>query len=124
MTRRQHPEEALQRTVAAYLDLALPYGCWWTTIPAGGGGKVRGAHLKAMGYKPGTPDILVILRGQALWLELKSKTGRLTKSQKQCRQDLVAADCGWVLVRSVEDVERALIANDVRIRASTGTRAA
>ncbi len=123
--RRKTPEQALQRAVAEFLTLALPTPeAWFTTIPAGGGGKVRGAILKGMGYKAGTPDMLVIYKWHAcpdiLWLELKSANGKLSKAQEQCRNDLEAAGCKWALCRTLEDVERALKRFGVPLRASVG----
>ena len=119
--RRKTPEQDFQMTVKEYLELALPSpDAWFTAIPAGGGGKVRGAKLKAMGYRAGTPDMLVIHLGQAIWLELKSPNNWLTKPQKQCRNDLVAANCKWALVRTLDDVERALKRFGVPLRASVG----
>ena len=133
--RRKQPEQALQRATAQYLALALPTpDAWFTTIPAGGGGKTRGAILKGMGYKAGTPDMLVIYYPQywevdeegpfVIWLELKSTKGKLSKAQEQCRDDLIAAGCKWALVRTLDDVERALKRFGVPLRASVGAEAA
>ena len=128
--RRKQPEQALQRAVAQYLTLALPTpDAWFTTIPAGGGGKVRGAILKGMGYKAGTPDMLVIYKHspgyiKIIWLELKSAGGGLSKAQERCRDDLVGAGCRWALCRTLEDVERALRRFGVPLRASVGAEAA
>ena len=119
--RRKTPEQDLQRQVAKFLTLALPTpDAWFTSIPAGWSGKVRGP-----GYKSGTPDMLVIYKPGAwitgvIWLELKSATGRLSKAQELCRDDLVAAGCKWALVRSLDDVERALKRFGVPLRASVG----
>ena len=119
--RRKQPEQIFQRQVAKYLTLALPTpDAWFTTIPAGGGGKVRGAILKGMGYKAGTPDMLVIHESQIIWLELKSPRGSLTKAQGNCRNDLIWAGCDWALCRTLEDVERALRRFGVPLRASVG----
>ncbi len=127
MPRRKTPEQALQRAVAEYLTLALPTPeAWFTTIPAGGGGKVRGAILKGMGYRAGTPDMLVIHRPAhcyhtvIIWLELKSANHWPTKIQKQCRNDLILAGCKWFLCRSLEDVEQALGLSGVPLRATVG----
>lgn len=51
------PEKALHAAVAQFLARALPLRCPWTTVPLGGGGKIRGAHLKAAGTRKGWPDI-------------------------------------------------------------------
>ena len=124
MTRRQHPEEDLARTVAAYLDLALPEDACWTTIPAGGGGRVRGAKLKGMGYKPGWPDLQIVYRGRLICIELKSAKGCLSKSQKTMHKHLALAGAGIFTAKSVEDVERCLKLSWVPLRASMGGRAA
>ncbi len=127
--RRKTPEQDLQRQVAKFLTLALPTtDAWFTAIPAGGGGKTRGAILKATGYHAGTPDMLVIYKPGAwitgvIWLELKSATGRLSKDQELCRDDLIAAGCKWALVRSLDDVERALTRFGVPLRATVGAGA-
>ena len=130
MKTRKHPEQIFQRGVADFLKLALPFpDAWFTTIPAGGGGKTRGAILKGMGYKAGTPDMLVIWKPRhwkadegsfAIWLELKSVGGKLSKAQKQCRDALVAAGCYWALCRSLEDVEKALRRFGVPLRTTVG----
>ena len=119
--RRKQPEQILQRQVADFLTLALPTSdAWFTPIPAGGGGKVRGAILKGMGYKAGTPDMLVIYRGRAIWLELKSPRHYLSDVQRRCRDDLEAAGCHWELCWNLGDVERALRRFGVPLRASVG----
>ena len=121
--RRKTDEQKLQTAVAQYLRLALPFpDAWFTAIPAGGGGKVRGAILKGMGYRAGAPDMLVIYKWlPPIWLELKSATGRLSKAQEQCRDDLIAAGCKWALCRSINDVEHALTRFGVPLRATVGT---
>ena len=124
MTRRNHPEETLQRAVAQYLDLALPEDCWWTSIPAGGGGRIRGAILKGMGYKPGTPDILIIWNGRGYWIELKVEKRGLSAAQKACHDRLRIA--GSVVSRcyAVDEVEGQLKWWGLPLRASTKARAA
>ncbi len=119
--RRKQPEQALQRAVAEFLTLALPVpDAWFTTIPAGGGGKVRGAILQGMGYRAGTPDMLVIYKGTVIWMELKASNRKLTEVQDDCCGDLIAAGCKWALCRTLEDVERALRRFGVPLRATVG----
>ncbi len=114
--RRKQPEQIFQRQVAEFLTLALPTpDAWFTSIPAGWGGMTRGP-----GYRAGTPDMLVLHEGQAIWLELKSSKGRLTYEQEQCHMDLVGAGCDWALCRTLEDVERALRRFGVPLRATVG----
>lgn len=116
MTRRA-PEAALQRAVTEYLTLALGPGCFFTAIPLGGGGRVRGAILKATGTKQGTPDLLLVNMGQAIFIELKSQRGRVSAEQHACHEAIRAA-CGIVLVcRSIADVESGLLRYGVPLRA-------
>ena len=98
---------ALGLMAAGEPPIALPEGFWFTTFPAGGGGKVRGAQLKAAGLKPGVPDILVcggyedishnVHQKDVLWLELKAKDGTLSQVQKSCHAELkaLAAEHGY-----------------------------
>ena len=122
MTRRAHPEDDFHKTVAQFLDHALPEDSWWTTIPAGGGGKVRGALMKAKGYRAGSPDIEIIWRGQAYFIELK--VGRKTPSdnQRACHADLLTAGAYVVVSRRIEEVEGTLRGWGFPLRASTVTR--
>ena len=120
--RRKTPEQNFQMDIKQYLDLALPFPhAWFGASAATGTSKTTGGILKAMGYQAGTPDMLVTYQGQTIWLELKSASGSLTKVQEQCRDDLVTSGCKWALVRTLEDVERALRCFGVPLRASVGT---
>lgn len=106
-------EDALHRAVAAYLRLALAAPTVWTTIPAGGGGRVRGAQLKAKGLHRGWPDLIVLHPSPTvggpivLGLELKAKGGRISPDQKAVMSAFAACNAWYVLCRSVEEVERA-----------------
>ena len=87
-TRRASPEEALQRDCVRLAGLLLrqyPILRWLVHVP-NGGKRPRGeaGKLKAMGAKPGVPDILLPRRHgdwQGLAVELKSATGRLSSEQ-------------------------------------------
>ncbi len=118
--------------VKQYLDLALPMpGSWFGAIPTTGTNKTTGGILKGMGYKAGTPDMLVIycpqyrgpLQPKVIWLELKDAGREPSKAQEQCRDDLIAAGCKWALVRTLDDVERALKRFGVPLRATVGAAA-
>ena len=114
--RRKTSEQDFQRQVAEYLGepvRALPANAWFTSIPAG-----WGSMTKVPGYRAGTPDVLVIDRGLPIWLELKVEGREPSDEQEQCRDDLIAAGCKWVLVRTLEDVERALRRFAVPLRAT------
>lgn len=70
-------------------------GFWWTTIPLGGGGKVRGGQIKAAGARKGTPDVLCIWKGRPIFIELKRKVGgRVSPEQRECHNKILKAGGG------------------------------
>lgn len=122
--RRKTLEQDFQCQVKKYLELALPFpDAWFGASAATGTSKTVGGILKDMGYKAGTPDMVVIYKWlPPIWLELKSPKGTLSKAQKQCRKDLGAAGCCWALCRTLDDVERALKRFGVPLRATVTPR--
>ncbi len=122
MTKRAAPEDRLQRAVAVYLTACLPKPWRWSTFPAGGGGKVRGAQLQAKGLKPGWPDIF-ILHPDGRWhgIELKAPKGKASEEQI----DFLEWSGGRsAICRSIEHVETTLRAWGVPVRGTTVARAA
>lgn len=125
--RRAQPEAALHKAVAAYLRVALPEPYLWTTFPAGGGGRVRGAQLRAAGLVTGWPDIQILSPyGTAsgfIGVELKSAAGRLSAEQRECHRRIMAAGGDVLVCRSVEEVENQLRGIGLRLRATVGRAA-
>ena len=110
--------------VASYLDLALPPDAAWTTVEHGGKrGKREAGRLKAKGVRAGWPDILIIYRGRAICIELKSEKGRLSPAQKDLHPRLQLAGALVYTATRIEHVEGFLRAT-VPLRATTGARAA
>lgn len=106
----RRPEQALHRAVIQYLDAVLPADAWAFHVPNGGGRtKVEGAILKAMGVRPGIPDICIVWQGRAHWVEIKSGKGRL--SDAQCATAARLFECGCLpvlLARSLDDAATCL----------------
>jgi hypothetical protein len=102
--------------VAAYLDCALPVDAFWTSIDSAGRGPIAGARMKRRGVKRGLPDILVIWHN-TIWIELKSKAGRLSVEQKAFRDLVVIAGAGYAVCRSTDEVEWALLRFGIPLRA-------
>lgn len=113
MSKRNNPEQRLQIAVAQYLGHALRPPTIWTAFPAGGGGRIRGAFLKAMGLKAGWPDIVVMhpLGGDGcqvsvvVGIELKAAKGRLSPSQTAMHKSFYAAGARYDICRSLDEVE-------------------
>lgn len=106
--KRGNPEAQLHKAAADYLDRILPPKSWWTTIPAGGGGLIRGAILKRLGYQAGTPDILVLFDGKAHFIELKAKNGRMSAEQVGQMEALNEASVPVEVCRSITEIGLAL----------------
>ena len=123
---RAQPEQQLQRQVAAFLAVALPPDVFWTTIPLGGGGAMRGKVLRGMGTRKGMVDMIVCQRyaltprgytSLNIGIELKAPKGRVSDDQKRCHAELEAAGWNVFVCRSLDDVIAALQACGVKLRA-------
>ena len=113
MNRRSTPEADTQRAIVQALRVALPrdaiiHHCANEVTEAGSRGQIRQSILVGMGVHAGFADLIVISGGRVLFLEVKSQTGRLRKSQEGFRDTVSAQGFGWALVRSVDDALGAL----------------
>lgn len=117
-------ERDLHKAVAEFLAVALPKSAVWTTFPAGGGGKVRGAHLKARGLMAGWPDIQIIYRGIFYGVELKAVDGRLSPEQRACADAILKAGGRYCFARSINSLEGWFAIFGIPLRASTGAKRA
>lgn len=111
-------EKHIHRQVADYLTQALAPPAFWTTFPAGGGGYVRGAHLKALGLKAGFPDLLIIADGKPYGIELKAPKKNPEPEQRALHAILEDAGCRVHVCRSAVEVEMVLRHWGVALRAS------
>ena len=116
MNRRSTPEADAQRAIVQALRVALPrdaiiHHCANEVTEVGSRGQIRQSILVSMGVHTGFADLIVITGGRVLFLEVKSQTGRLRKSQEVFRDTVCAQGFGWALVRSVDDALGALADN-------------
>lgn len=110
-------EAQLHKAVAKFLAAALPPEVAWTTFPAGGGGKVRGAQLKERGLRAGWPDIQLIVGGSFVGIELKTPRGKIEPHQDECHAAIRKAG-GYVFTcRSMEGVAAVLRGLGVQLSA-------
>jgi hypothetical protein len=129
MNRRSTPEADVQRAIVQALRFALPKGaivhhCANEVTEPGPRGARRQAILVGMGVHSGFADLIVISGGRVLFLEVKSQTGRLRKSQEVFRDTICAQGFGWALVRSVDDALGALADHGFTSRVRPARRAA
>ncbi len=116
MNLRSTPEADAQRAIVQALRVALPrdaivHHCANEVTEAGSRGQIRQSILVGMGVHAGFADLIVISGGRVLFLEVKSQTGRLRKSQEVFRDTVCAQGFCWALVRSVDDALGALADN-------------
>jgi hypothetical protein len=77
------------------------------------------------GVKAGLPDTWVVYRGKLITIELKSRHGKCSPSQRAVRQALLRAGADWWEARSPNAAMRALARSGVRFRTlvrNDGTR--
>ena len=64
---------------------------------------------KRMGVVDGVPDLAFVLPdGRAAFLEVKTRTGRLSPEQRAFRDRCTAVGAPYAIVRSVEEAKRVL----------------
>jgi len=129
MNRRSTPEADAQRAIVSALRIALPrdaivHHCANEVTEAGPRGAKRQSILVGMGVHAGFADLIVISGSRVLFLEVKSETGRLRKSQEVFRDTVCAQGFGWALVRSVDDALGALADHGFTCRVRPARRAA
>lgn len=102
-------EHDLQVSVARFLSLALPADAVWFHVPNGGHrSKASAGKMKAEGVIAGVADCLVIYRGQAIGIELKTLKGRLSPQQKSWASSFERAGGWYYVARSIDQVKEIL----------------
>jgi hypothetical protein len=111
-------EHQLQAAVAEFLGFALPpHEAVFCSIPNGGKrNKATAGKLKAEGLQPGAPDLLILWRGRAIGLELKTGKGRLSPRQMAFSMRWTTAGGVYAVARSLEEVAALLDAAGVPLR--------
>jgi hypothetical protein len=80
-------------------------GVMFHAVPNGGfRTKATGRWLKAEGARAGVADLALVIKGQAAFLELKSKGGVLSPAQKAFAADCQRCGALWAVASSPEAV--------------------
>ena len=108
-----HPEADAQREIVKHLRPVLPKGSilHHSANEVNGHGKaayLKQSILKGMGVYPGFADLVLLQNGRSLFLEVKSKTGSQSKSQKEFQSTVEAQGHAYAIVRSLDDALGAL----------------
>lgn len=104
---RMGGEAAEQARLVAGLRRA---GYFVASIPNGGGrSAAEGANLKVQGLLAGMPDLVVVLPGRTVWIEMKFGNGRLSEAQLGVHEQLRQLDQQVLVAYSAEDAVAGLL---------------
>jgi VRR-NUC domain-containing protein len=117
--KRRADEESLHRQVVRFLQWALPADATFYH-PANGGlrSKVAAARMVGLGVRAGIPDLAIVWKGRALFIELKAPKGGLSAHQRQMINRLIYCGAEVMVCKTLEGVECALRELGVPLRAS------
>jgi hypothetical protein len=100
--RRSNPEAALQRAVCEHLRLRGTDGMLYLKIAnEGKRSPAYGLEMKRQGLKPGAADLLIIVNGNPVFLELKAKGEKPTAAQFDFGTDAINAGADWHWVDNI-----------------------
>ena len=105
--RARRPEDALQASVARYLNILEGQGhLLWFHVPNGGKRHILEAvKMKRMGVKAGVPDLVIIPKaGPVCFIELKAEDGDTTELQEFWIKSLPDYGCPCEVCRSLDEV--------------------
>lgn len=108
MTRAILPsEDQIQASIVDWLRRCID--CVVFHIPNGGArSKATGAMLKRQGVLAGAPDLCVITADETgpitLFIEVKTKTGHLSESQREFRDRCLGYGIHYLVARDLDDV--------------------
>ena len=99
------PDEfTIQCAVVQHLMLYAAPDVVWFHCPNGEYRSKRTAgRLKAMGVRPGCPDLILICNGVSYGLELKAGKGRQTESQRAMESSWNAAGGRYAVARGLDE---------------------
>lgn len=96
-----HPEHEIQKAIVSLLKIEHVFHF---AVPNGEKRDVRvGARLKEEGVLPGVSDLVLILPGRVVFVEIKTAAGRLSPVQKAFREVVQGLGHPYVVWRSLDD---------------------
>lgn len=85
-------ESQIQRALIGHLERRALPGVAWFHVPNGGSRTAaEAARFRAEGVVAGVPDLVIVAEGKALFLELKTRKGRVSAAQAEMHARLAAA---------------------------------
>jgi hypothetical protein len=87
----------LAQLLDRYVD---PETTFWTSLENRPRSWLSGLMARRRGVRSGMPDVLILFGGRLIFIELKSRSGVLSKVQREVRLRLLKAGAEWWMVRS------------------------
>ena len=115
---KRRPEFDEQTRLAVLLEQSLDSTVFWSSLENTPRTRLDELFQRRRGVKSGLPDLLVISNGQAIFVELKSRRGSLSKVQRQTRLALRGANATWLMARSARAALLGLHRSGVAFRKS------
>ena len=104
MPKNKQPEAELQKAFWRWLSLTKRRDVVAFHVPNGGRrSPIEASIMKSMGVLPGVPDMVMVWQGQAYFLELKAKKGKLTPIQVMMGEDLLRAGARVATAYSLDE---------------------
>lgn len=102
-----HLESKLQSEIVKYLrqkDI-----CFFCVPNEAGKSALHTARLKAMGLKAGVSDLILLFKKKTVvFCEIKTEIGKQSPSQKGFEAEVLNLGFEYIIVRSVEDIQKAV----------------
>lgn len=104
----RHNEDQLQKSCVAWFDLQYRHISWALFhVPNGGKrNSIEAAKLKAMGVRPGVPDLLLVIpRGGYNYLAMELKVGNNTQTANQRNYQTKMSENGgcYAVIRTIDE---------------------
>jgi hypothetical protein len=116
---RRHEEETLHRSAVQFMRQALPDDATFYHVPNGGLRSRKVAQrLSGLGVVAGVPDLAVVHKGHAIFIELKAGRGTLSAAQRTMVRKLIYCGADVICARSLPDIEAALRGAGVPLKAT------
>lgn len=65
-------------------------------------------YHKQLGYVKGQPDLVAVMNGKVVFIELKTDKGRQSKEQKEVEQEIKNRGVDYIIIKSLEDLQNYL----------------
>lgn len=100
----KNEEAAIQHGIVQYLNFNKIL-CWYTPNGTHIENPISRIILKLMGLKEGVSDLIILYDSAMFFVEVKTKTGKQTLSQKEFQQKVESLGHKYYIWRSIDDAE-------------------